>query len=327
VSNDNSIANITVHPPTMEPGSKTCEELDAFFRADAAIDHVVFVKDHRPTAMLTRQMFYTSLGGPVQYAFFQHKPADSLAKSAPLTVHERMEITQLGRLAMTRPRDEVYEPVIVIDSAGCFTGTVTMKQLLYKFINYEIRIAADSNPLTNLPGNRIIDQWIETALESPPFTIIYGDLDRFKEYNDAYGFNQGDKAIKFAARILTEFASSLGSAEVGHIGGDDFVVIVPNLLSEETLKQVSIAFDQQKKELFKDEDFERGFYEAEDRSGNVVKAPLITISLAVITSDNLKTRTSLEGIAQIAASLKKRVKNMNAQNKASGFVQERRTYT
>lgn len=327
VANDNSIYNITIHPPVMQPGTITCEAMDEFFRADPAIDHVVFANNRQPVGILTRQMFYTSLGGPVQYASVQNKFAEELAKENPLTVHERMEITALGRLAMTRPRDEVYEPVIVVDSTNCLIGTITMKQLLYKFINYEIRIAADSNPLTNLPGNRIIDQWIEQALESPPFTIVYADLDRFKEFNDAYGFAQGDKMIKYAARILCESFPSIGGAsQVGHIGGDDFVVVARTLLEEDELAKVCQVFDERKRELFSEEDYNRGYYQAEDRAGRMSNVPLVTVSFAVITSDNLKTRATLEQISQIAASLKKRVKTMNAETHASGFVHDRRTY-
>lgn len=327
VTNENSIVGITMCPPILEPGRVTCAEMDRMFRKDTAIDHVIFARDGHPAGMLTRRHFYSAIGGPYGYEEHQGQYADELTTSSPLTVNERMELTSLGRLAMTRPRDEVYDPVLVVNSANKVLGTITMKQLLYKFINFEIRIAADSNPLTNLPGNRIIEKWISNALENPPFTIIYGDLDRFKEFNDAYGFAQGDRMIKLAARVLAEaFANPAGSQEVGHIGGDDFVVIQHTIVPEEQLAAVVRNFDELKKELFRPEDIERGHYRAEDRAGKQVDVPLVTLSLAIITSENVKGHFTLEQVSAVAASLKKRVKGINARTNHSGFLHERRTY-
>jgi diguanylate cyclase (GGDEF)-like protein len=327
VSNENSIINILMRPPMIEPHTTTCEQMDVFFREDPSVDHVVIVENDQPQGILTRQHFYTSVGGPFGFSVVQKRYADELAKTSPLTVNERMEITDLGRLAMTRTRDDVYEPVLVTDGAHKFLGSSTMKQLLFKFISFEIRVAADSNPLTNLPGNRIISQWIEHAMDSPPFTIIYADLDHFKEYNDVYGFAQGDRMIRLAARTLSDhFSNPAGSQEVGHIGGDDFVVICKTLVPEDDLERVCADFDERKKSLFQADDLERGYYQTETREGAIGDILLVTLSLAVLTSENIKARFDLEQVAQVAASLKKQAKQANTKTRRSGFLMDRRTY-
>lgn len=327
VSNENSIINILMRPPTVEPRTTTCEQMDIFFREDPSVDHVVVVADNEPQGILTRQHFYTSVGGPFGFSVFQKRFADELAKTTPLMVNERMEITDLGRLAMTRSRDDVYDPVLVTDGANHFLGTITMKQLLFKFINFEIRVAADSNPLTNLPGNRIIAQWIEHAMNNPPFTIVYGDLDHFKEYNDVYGFAQGDKMIRLAAKVLSDHMSNpAGSQEVGHIGGDDFVVICRTILPEDDLAAICVDFDQRKRPLFHADDIERGYYESETREGGMGNVPVVTLTLAVLTSENVKVRFDFEQVAQAAATLKKQAKHINTKTRRSGFLIDRRTY-
>ncbi|MFW6303453.1 MAG: GGDEF domain-containing protein, partial [Candidatus Sumerlaeota bacterium] len=192
---NDSLPGLILRPPTIQKGTTTCEELDQLFHENAGVDHIVILDKKTPYATIGRQSFYASTGGPFGYSLLQRKPAETTARPNPLIVHEETEITALGRLAMGRRREELYDPVIIVNDDGEFIGTVTMKQLLSKFIDLEVQQATDCNPLTNLPGNRSIQRWISEAIQSPPFSILYADLDRFKEYNDTYGFSQGDRMI------------------------------------------------------------------------------------------------------------------------------------
>lgn len=327
VHNEYSIVHILMMPPTIEAESVSCREMDRLFREDSGIDHFVIVKNNQPMGILTRQSFYTALGGPTQSGEFEELKVDVIAKSDPLCVNERLELDALGQLAMTRSRQDVYDPVIVMDDANQFMGTITMKQLLYNFINFEVRAAVERNPLTNLPGNRAIEKWLGEILDRPPFTIIYADLDRFKEFNDVYGFSQGDQIIKLAAQVLTQaFSDSAQTRMIGHIGGDDFVIICDSILPDALHERACRAFDEGKRTFFAGEDAERGYYLAQNRKGDQERVPLVTISLAVLTSDNIRGHISLDEVAHVAASLKKRIKKINAEKNASGFLHDRRKY-
>lgn len=327
VSTEHSIASMTLRPPCFPTRTMTCEELDRFFRNSPAIDHVVVVSDDFPQGVITRQFFYSKGSGQFGFSLIQKKYIEMLCPSDPLTVNERMEVSTLGRLAMNRSHEDLYDPVIVTNSMGKFVGSITMKQLLNQFIHVEVQTATDRNPLTNLPGNHAIEQWLHDAMETPPFTVVYADLDHFKEYNDVYGFAQGDRMIKLTAQTLSEHpALKPYLVKCGHIGGDDFVLVSRNVLPENALQIVCEAFEEQKKALFHPEHVQAGFYRAENREGKTEELALVTLSLAVISSDNLRGPSSLEQISVLAASLKKRIKMLNAQTRTSGFLVDRRIY-
>ena len=184
--------------------------------------------DQRPVALLTRQHFYDKTSGPVGYSLFSRKPVEEVAKTSLLLVVESTHITTLAKLAMDRMRADLYDPVIVTDDEGRFVGTVTMKQLITRSAELEVQNAAGASPLTGLPGNRTITKWLQDAMDAGRFGVVYADLDHFKEYNDAYGFLAGDELIRLAARVLGEGTRRIDeAARLGHVGGDDFVIVAP----------------------------------------------------------------------------------------------------
>ena len=112
---------------------------------------------------------------------------------------------------------------MVLDRDRYF-GVVTIKDLLEATIFIAVERAADSNPLTSLPGNRTIDQKIHELIGSKEyFAIMYLDLDNFKAYNDAYGFSNGDRMIVALAEAIKNVYKD--DSFLGHVGGDDFVII------------------------------------------------------------------------------------------------------
>jgi len=143
------------------------------------------------------------------------------------------------------------------------------------------------SPLTGLPGNIRIQEEIERMVrEDQPFAVLYADLDNFKAYNDQKGFVRGDRLIQATARIIqdavVEFAGPDGF--VGHVGGDDFVAVVPPGAAEDTAKRIVEAFDSQIHEFYEPEDVERGYVEVEDRKGVLQHLPLAGVSVGIATT-------------------------------------------
>lgn len=161
----------------------------------------------------------------------------------------------------------------------------TIKNLL-RLLHINRRVS----PLTGLPGNVQIHAEMKKRLAGEEeFAVLYADLDNFKAYNDKYGFIEGDEIIKYTANILNECVHSLNKNDyfVGHIGGDDFVVIVSKCDYEKLCQDIIAKFDSQIGKFFNNEDLERGYVEVANRRGVIEQFPITSISIgAVINKDN-----------------------------------------
>jgi EAL domain-containing protein (putative c-di-GMP-specific phosphodiesterase class I)/GGDEF domain-containing protein len=321
---DETVGSIVIRRLCVDVGMTT-EALDRLFRNTPGLDHVVIVEGEKPRALVTRQHFHAKTAGPFGYPLLQKKPAELTSSALPLTVEDSLPITALAKVAMERPPETLYDPVVVTDAQGRFLGTVTMKQLLSRATELEVREATGANPLTQLPGNRMIERWIRQALQGSAYTVIYGDLDHFKEYNDRYGFLQGDKLIRLTARILSEGLHLLPpGSHLGHVGGDDFVFVCPAEVEQAALEALCRRFDEEKRALFDPADLERGGFETTDRQGTRVQVAPVTLSLAVLDSRKPGGGLHPASLSSVAASLKKKVKELARTTRTSAFMFERR---
>jgi diguanylate cyclase (GGDEF)-like protein len=197
---------------------------------------------------------------------------------------------------------------IIIKSRQSILGVLTKAKILERLFDTFYKITLYANPLTGLPGNVMIDKEIENTIEQKLNAyVVYIDISNFKPFNDAYGFLAGDMMIKKLAQTLQSFAFNY-DAFVGHIGGDDFVVIFKNLKNKDEVinnlyKEASDAI----KELYKEEDVKNGYFVSKDREGNVKKFPIAKITLAAVNVLNYK---SSQEIAKRLAELKKESKNL-----------------
>src|SRR5919198_1486034 len=138
------------------------------------------------------------------------------------------------------------------------------------------------SPLTGLPGNNRIELEIQHRMErGMAVAVAYADLDNFKSYNDRYGFLRGDEVISLFAQVLRRAALEAAGPEgfVGHIGGDDFVAIVPAEQAEAFAAEVIAGFDDRVRSLYDPEDASAGAIELEDRQGQLRRFPIVSVSL------------------------------------------------
>ena len=143
------------------------------------------------------------------------------------------------------------------------------------------------SPLTGLPGNIRIQEEIERQVrDDRPFAVLYCDLDNFKTYNDQKGFVRGDRLIQSTARIIQDAVVEFGGADsfVGHVGGDDFVVVVPPDGAEDTAKRICERFDEHLADFYDDEEMKRGFVRMEDRKGVMQDIPLVAVSVGIAST-------------------------------------------
>jgi diguanylate cyclase (GGDEF)-like protein len=145
----------------------------------------------------------------------------------------------------------------------------------------------DLNPLTQLPGNvQVQEEVARTVSRGAPFALMYVDLDNFKAFNDHYGFLRGDEAIKGLAMCVRDATEQIapGAHFLGHIGGDDFLVLVEPDVAEQVAKGIIDRWDERVMELFDPEDAERGYIEVADRRSEVHRFPLTTVSIGIATN-------------------------------------------
>ena len=180
----------------------------------------------------------------------------------------------------------------------------------------------DANPLTRLPGNTSIIARLQELIDRREnFALAYADLDYFKSFNDKYGFSRGDEVLMMTARIILNTVRAVGGpkAFVGHVGGDDFIYLLPPELVEEACRQIVASFDDIVPIFYDAEDRERGYILSTDREGNRRSFPLMAISIAVIFNEGGKMRHFGEA-SQMAMNLKKKAK----ENVKSCYVLDRR---
>jgi len=177
----------------------------------------------------------------------------------------------------------------------------------------------DNNPLTRLPGNTSIQMAIEAALGTPS-AVCYIDINHFKPYNDAYGFSHGDEVIRMTARIMFNTVREAGGGFCGHIGGDDFVCIVPLDRVESVCQTIISHFDLIILDLFDDETKRHGFYCGTNRKGEKENIPLLSISIGAVPMDMPKL-THAAKVSEVAAELKKLAKDSDH----SRYVVDRRS--
>ena len=173
---------------------------------------------------------------------------------------------------------------------------------LNRLLNINRRISA----LTGLPGNVQIHAELKKRIANKgEFSVLYLDLDNFKAYNDVYGFLRGDEIIEFTAQTISRCVHEAfeDGAFVGHIGGDDFVAIVPSIEVDEVCQSIVATFDKQVTKFFTDDDLERGYIEVANRKGKIEQFPLTSISIGVVIGEKGRFSNILE-IGEIGAQVK-----------------------
>jgi diguanylate cyclase (GGDEF)-like protein len=161
------------------------------------------------------------------------------------------------------------------------------------------------SPLTGLPGNFEIVREIDSLLdEGADFAVMHLDLDDFKAYNDYYGFVRGDDVIRLTAEVLTDVAADIpGQSFLGHVGGDDYVMVCNADAATAVADAAMAAFDARIPEAYDPEDQLNGYIEVEDRMGMAHRYPFVALSIG-ISSTGIRKFDSATELAAIASEMK-----------------------
>lgn len=280
---------------------------DFIMRNPSITEITVLDQERHTVGIITRGLLLDKLGGRFGYDLNAKKMAEELMCKDFLSVDSKTQIEIVSKMALAREQERLYEAVVVTRDDK-YLGVVTVKDLLEVAISIQVKRAADSNPLTGLPGNKTIEEKIRKCLaEKLPYTIIYLDLDNFKAYNDAYGFNNGDMMIQTVVSSMEECCRK--DEFMGHIGGDDFVVISGDFEAGKLCQNIIECFSKSIEHLYSEEDWSRGYIISKNRNGFQEQFPIATLSIAGLS--NQKHRIcEVDEFSKKIAELKKKSKQV-----------------
>jgi len=245
-----------------------------------------------------------------------------LMDANPFKVEADISLSALAQSFRNRPHNKLYDDIIVMKGSR-YLGTIPAQKLLDTLTEIKVELARITIPLTNLPGGPIIQEKLKQIVQAKkPFAVVYADLDNFKAYNDKYGFERGDEVIKLAALAIKHAVSEHGTPEdfIGHVGGDDFVIITHPNVVDQLCQEIISYFDHKIKDLYDLPDRERGGVLTLNRTGKLRLFPFTSISLAAVDNLNKNFSNHLE-IGGILADLKKYAKTFQG----STYIRDRRS--
>ncbi|MGL5977456.1 MAG: GGDEF domain-containing protein [Erysipelotrichaceae bacterium] len=263
------------------------------------------VEDGKPLGIITREKLSQKLSGRYGYSLFQNKQANHLMSFQALIVQSHIPIRDVAKEAMQRNRDQLYDYIVITNQEQQYMGIVTVKDLLEKTMELEVQTAKHQNPLTGLPGNLWIEEAIKQHItQQESFVIAYLDIDHFKPYNDIYGFESGDYIIRLVASLCIQILPK--DAFIGHIGGDDFVIISKHPLALAHLEQIKVKFAEDVKTYYRNDHLESGYVTSNNRQGEMQSFPLCTLTIASL--EHSGEPYSVDDISQALAIRKQEAK-------------------
>ena len=291
--------------------SKTLgKEVNEIFESGIELQGIPVVDAGKPVGLIMKHKFYRNLGKQYGYVIFMKRSIDRIMDTKPLTVDYDTPLDRASEMAMMREEESLYDYIIVLRE-GKYFGIVTVKDLLQKTTEIELNRAKYANPLTGLPGNILIEQKLKDVIAGDrPYSVLYFDLDNFKAYNDVYGFENGDRVIEMTAEVIEQRMKALEFEDsfFGHVGGDDFVAILPSYSVNKLCEAIIEKFDKRISEFYTELDRDHGYIMAQNRHGMMEKFPLMSLSIAVVNNRKQKYE-SVSQIAEHASKVKKKCKS------------------
>lgn len=205
-------------------------------------------------------------------------------------------------------QNENVEGIMIVDDMK-YVGFLSAQSLLKVLNEKNLAFAREQNPLTKLPGNIAIHEYVSKGLDQPQeqYTFVYFDFDNFKPFNDKYGFRIGDRAILLFADLLKQQAL-VKDQFVGHIGGDDFFMgfhEIPLDIAKSVIQKLLAQFKTDVTSFYDPEAIEKGFIISKDREGNMKQFPLLSISAVVLEFPKGRAIYTTEQLSHILAAHKK----------------------
>lgn len=293
--------------PTVTPDMNNNRVYD-IFHANSDLQIVPVIDNGIPVGLITRHDLIDRFARPYLRELYGKKPCTAFMDDKPLITDKDTPLQELSQIIVEADHHHLSNGFIITDG-GRYAGMGTGHDLMREITQMQINAARYANPLTLLPGNVPINEHIDRLLQSGArFAACYADLDHFKPFNDVYGYRKGDDVIQLTGRLLCAHCDP-NRDFVGHVGGDDFIILFQSEDWEARSKAILDAFAKAIPEHYSADDRERNGYISEDRRGKKVFHSLISLSLGVVLVEPGQY-VSHHQIATAASEAKKQAKKI-----------------
>lgn len=297
--------------PAISQDTPTAQVLEAF-RLQANLNSMAVLDEHlRPCGIVHRHSLSDALLKPFGTELFARKPISRLMSEDFLAVELNQSLQQVSRLLTSRARQRIEEDFI-ITSQGAYVGLGRVIDVLKLITELKIQQARYANPLTLLPGNVPIQQCLSRLLQQRRESMVcYVDIDSFKPFNDIYGYARGDEVLLCLAQCLSDRIDPSRDF-VGHIGGDDFLMVLGPDDWEKRLQTLLDDFQNQCRRFYRAEHLDAGCFSALNRQGQRQEFPLLSLSIGVVhLRHEACTRLDASQVADLASQAKHYAKDIS----------------
>jgi diguanylate cyclase (GGDEF)-like protein len=285
------------------------QQVADLFRADKNLPCVAVVnRDNLPVGIVSRSMINERFSHQFGRALYEKKPVKHCMEQAPLIVDKQLSLDKVSAI-LTAETDEEAGLFFIVTDKGKYYGIGSVRKVLKQLSENKIQLARYANPLTLLPGNVPINTRIDQLLKhNLAFTVAYIDIDNFKPYNDQYGYSKGDLVIELLAQII-QSAVDPTQDFVGHIGGDDFIVLFAAGRPQDVAERIVAEFDQRVRHYYLAQHLADNGFSAKDRLGAESFYPLLSLSVGLAQPDPALC-TSHHDVSALASAAKLQAKKL-----------------
>ena len=277
---ENPLADLII-PITPTTPDLSCASAMDMFQNDSEL-HCLPILDQNgiPVGLLRKNHLTTQFAQPFGHSLYAKAPVSRMMDK-PICIDVRLSLVKASQQLTDQSDEDDMDGWFLICDENRYLGLGRMRDLMRKLTQQKIRMAKYANPLTLLPGNVPIQRMLEKLLrEQEHFIIAYCDLNDFKPYNDICGYERGDMMIKLVARLLRQNFSQNNSF-IGHIGGDDFIVMMKQSEWIDPFKTLQTEFRRQRVHYYRNEDLVNNGIFGKDRQGHLRKFPLVDLSIGI----------------------------------------------
>jgi GGDEF domain-containing protein/EAL domain-containing protein (putative c-di-GMP-specific phosphodiesterase class I) len=286
--------------------SSTAEQVFVLFERNPELRAIAVVDGDVPRGLISRYAMIDNMARPYRHELYGRKSCTRFMDPQPMVVDFGISLQELSQIVVGADPRHLISGFIICDH-GRYLGMGAVQDLVREVTAMQMEAATYANPLTQLPGNVPINQHIDNLLaRGEACCIAYCDLDHFKPFNDVYGYAKGDDVIQLTARALASVID-VERDFLGHIGGDDFVMIMRSDDWEARCRRALASFGEGILGFFSNDDIERGGYVTENRKGHMEFHHLTSLSIGTVEATPGAFQNHLQ-VSKVAAEVKKRAK-------------------
>lgn len=315
-----TVSSLRRDVPMVHMDTPTSKVVEIFKSSPHLLSIPVLEKNNIARGMVRRYRLMDIYASQYGRDLFSKKPISQFMDARPVIVEDDMRVEQVSQLVTDSVQIRI-EDDFIITHEGIYAGVGSVIDLLKKITDMQVRNARYANPLTLLPGNVPIYEFIDELLaRQEKFAVAYCDLDHFKPYNDVYGYGRGDQVLQKVAEILTSHINPTIDF-AGHVGGDDFILVFGSEDWQQRCETMLQQFDQAIPSFYTEEDQARHGILAFDRRGESTFFSMLSLSIGLVLPDP-QACYSHHDVAAMASEAKRQAKRLTG---STVFVDRRKS--